>query len=507
MSISKHNGITTLAPVFLLMISAFGTLTFVVGDATQALHQTGKIASKKNGILVLPPPPKPEGTTLPKDEWFVQKLDHFNDADTRMWNQRFFRNATFYKPTSAGVSVVFLMIGGEGPANPVWMVTGQWIKYAQIFNAYCLMLEHRFYGKSHPTANASTQNLQHLSSEQALADLANFRASMAEKLGFKNSKWIVFGGSYPGSLAAWFRLKYPHLVDGAVAASAPVFAQLNFKNYLAVVQDAFGPTCSGAFAKGTQTIEQLLLHQTGARIVSSTFKTCKPIMITSQMDVWNFYSILAGNIENVVQYNKDNRAFEGALGTNITVDVVCKMMMTTSDKFQGLADVSNLLLAADKQKCLDNSYADLVKSLKSTDWNDDIAGRSWVYQTCTEFGFFQSSDLPNQPFGPNFPLKFFVQQCVDVFGEKFNSTFIADGVHRTNINYGGYDITKVTKVIFYNGSVDPWHALGVPKSSRSAAYVTGTAHCANMYPDSSNDLPALINVRKREVNLIHQWLQ
>ena len=32
-------------------------------------------------------------------------------------------------------------------------------------------------------------------------------------------------------------------------------------------------------------------------------------------------------------------------------------------------------------------------------------GRQWTYQTCTEFGYYQSSDLQNQPFGHNFPLK------------------------------------------------------------------------------------------------------
>lgn len=44
------------------------------------------------------------------------------------------------------------MIGAEGIANPKWMVEGQWIEYAKEFGAMCFYLEHRFYGKSYPTA-------------------------------------------------------------------------------------------------------------------------------------------------------------------------------------------------------------------------------------------------------------------------------------------------------------------------------------------------------------------
>ena len=37
-------------------------------------------------------------------------------------------------------------------------------------------------------------------------------------------------------------------------------------------------------------------------------------------------------------------------------------------------------------------------------------GRQWMYQTCTEFGFYQTSDSANQPFGKLFPLKYVVSK-------------------------------------------------------------------------------------------------
>jgi hypothetical protein len=39
-------------------------------------------------------------------------------------------------------------------------------------------------------------------------------------------------------------------------------------------------------------------------------RLCDDININNQADVSNLFSVLANNFENVVQYNKDNRAFE-----------------------------------------------------------------------------------------------------------------------------------------------------------------------------------------------------
>jgi len=42
--------------------------------------------------------------------------------------------------------------------------------------------------------------------------------------------------------------------------------------------------------------------------------------------VANFFENVVGNFEDTVQYNKDNRAFEGATNTNVTIKTLCDIM-------------------------------------------------------------------------------------------------------------------------------------------------------------------------------------
>jgi len=198
---------------------------------------------------------------------------------------------------------------------------------------------------------------------------------------------------------------------------------------------------------------------------------------------------LAGNFGGVVQYNGDNRAFEGAVDVNVTIPVVCGLMNQPGvDPLQAYANVNSLLLNTYSEPCLDYSYMDAVNSLQNTSVVNS-GGRQWTYQTCTEFGYFQSSDSTNQPFGSGFPLSFAIQQCMDVFGPQFNQQFISNGIEWTNDYYGGSNVAG-TNIVLPNGSVDPWHFLGLttsPSSSVVAVFIVGSAHCGDMYPSTPND--------------------
>ena len=134
--------------------------------------------------------------------------------------------------------------------------------------------------------------------------------------------------------------------------------------------------------------------------------------------------------------------------------------------------------------------------------------RQWFYQTCAEFGYFQTSDSKKQPFGSLISMDLYTKVCQEVFG--ITPDKVKANIQDTNNYYGGRDINKkVTNIVFPNGSIDPWHALGIIKDITShlkAVYITGTAHCANMYPSSKYDRKELIEAREKISDIVGEWL-
>merc|ERR1719317_983651 len=356
-----------------------------------------------------------------EDQYFEQVLDHFNAIDERTWQQRYWENLEHH--VEGGPA--FIMIGGEAEANPKWMTYGQWYKWAQENGAAMFELEHRYYGQSQPTEDMSTDNMRYLSSRQGLEDLGHFMTAMNNKYNLTGS-WVTFGGSYPGSLSAWMSLRFPHLVAGSVSSSGPLFAKLDYFEYLQVVSDALDTTGSG-----------------------------------------------------------------------------CNVAMT-----EALTAVENLV--GDADMCLDHTYASFLAQLSETSWSGEGVGwRQWIWQTCTEFGWYQTTNQESGVYGHTLPLEFFEQWCQDAFGAQFTHEMMEKSVAGSNIEYGGYE-PSVNNVVFVHGSIDPWHAMGVLEDLHEGApsiYITGTSHCADMYADSSSDPEELTAARIRIGELVHGWVE
>ncbi|PAV86026.1 hypothetical protein WR25_26512 [Diploscapter pachys] len=402
---------------------------------------------------------------------FTQKLDHFDPYSTATWNQKYYYNPKFYR----GHGIVFLMIGGEGPESKKWttLETVQYLQWAKEYGAAVFDLEHRFFGDSFPIPNMSTDTLQLLTTEQALADLANFIIAMNQQYNFPNPRWVTFGGSYPGSLSAWFRAKYPHLTVGAVASSAPINLKLDYYGRF---------NLQPKFDKNT-----------------------------TKLDITNFFANLYNVFQGMTQYTYDGR---DSLSMNTTtLRVMCNIMTDskTTDPAQRVANMffyyNNIFPMGNDPKVMYNNYWDIMNWFKSGDLKvlgeDGKAMRGWMWLCCNELGFLQTTDQGRNSFGSTVPLNYFIDMCTDMFGDNINMDYIYTRNIRAQNFYGGSnhyaDFNNASNVVLPNGSLDPWHALGtyINVTARNVipVLINGTAHCSDMYPSYAGEPSDLTRAR------------
>ncbi|VDM41994.1 unnamed protein product [Toxocara canis] len=464
------------------------------------------------GFLIDPPAPYefkeyPDGFIAGN---ITMPVDHFDATNTNTFDQRYWRNPQYAQPDGPH----FLLIGGESTANIKWVTNPDVhiMRAARKFGATVYMLEHRYYGYSWPTPDQSTENLKWLTAQQAMADLAQFILTINKRYDLKNPKWITFGGSYPGMLSAWFRQFYPELTVGALASSAPIEAKVDFYEYLMVVENAlrvFNAECATNVKLAFDEMHKLSLTPQG-RVQLSKLFTLRPewTLTTNVTDIEmeNFFSVMYGNFQGAVQYNNDNSGIY-AYGGGIR-EVCDRMLNRSKTPLENVADVNIYIsqFSSGEFNYTDNDYRNYLDYLK--DVNAKSSGRSWTYQTCNEFGFFQSTDIGANIFGAPTPANIFIDTCKEAFGPTFTPRFVYDAVEKSQKFYGGRDYFRGTNVLFTNGNIDPWHALSKYDGTGSVTTVlmNGTAHCAEMYPPRAEDAPDLAPIRALIEEKIGEWL-
>ncbi|XP_026482056.1 thymus-specific serine protease-like [Ctenocephalides felis] len=309
-------------------------------------------------------------------------------------------------------------------------------------------------------------------------------------------------------MAAWFRLKYPHLADMALASSAPMVAVADFKEYLEVVGTAMsslsGMRCYEVVQKATQQIRKAFQGLAGVEVVAKTFNLCPPIEPDSPLDFANFFSTIANAFSGTVQYHEPG-----------DVESVCRFLNAEASNSSEMATLAKFLRTKWGNRCVNLKFQPIVNFLRNDSWmhQASVGGlRQWIYQTCTEYGYFQTDKSIKQPFGNGAnTLKYYEALCDQTYGHGFvgsSNQVLHNGINRTNIVYGGLK-PKLTKVIFTHGTIDPWHAIGVLQDLNEdtpTIIVTGTSHCQDLESISEKDLPQMKAAKLRVQQLISKWL-
>ncbi|WJX88513.1 putative serine protease eda2 [Trifolium repens] len=339
--------------LFLFMCLSFSNIVFAFIP-----HRTLLLNNLSKGIYL-----------TQKELWLNQTLDHFSPYDHRQFRQRYYEFLDYFRIPDGPV---FLVIGGEGPCNGI--VNDYIGVLAKKFGAAVVSLEHRYYGASTPFDNIATENLKYLSSKQALSDLAVFRQYYQDSLNAKWNKkgvenpWFVFGGSYAGALSAWFRLKFPHLTCGSLASSGVILAIQDYTEFDQQVGESAGPECKAVLQETTQLIETKLA--TNGKALRATFNATRLVVDG------DFLYYMADAAAVAIQYGNP--------------DVLCQRMVEAKkvgeDLVEAYAKYIKLGYAAYnrvKVRIYDREY------LKRTEINEDCYSRLWLYQVCTEVGYFQ----------------------------------------------------------------------------------------------------------------------
>jgi hypothetical protein len=419
---------------------------------------------------------------------FDQLVDHFTSS-SQNFSQRY-----YYVPRpkndSSPIKAAILYIAGESDSFSSGDTRMQ--NFSADLNAPVFTLEHRYFGTSFPTPNASTEfYAKYLNVGQVLADLAHFATIMKTTYQMPQAKWLIVGGSYSGLLSSFAREVYPKVFHAAISSSGVVLATDNYTDFDLQIAIAMGQECASVARAARIEIERLwelgqedwILKQFG----------CEGLKRKT-----DFLFVLGDIFTIAPQYSR-----RAAL-----CDPLVDTLRTGADPVMALAKFS-------REYFIPNFCDDDVVSTYSSDWMKDVASRpnntgarSWQWMTCNEVAYWQVSPgrLSIRP--KNLTQEWYADQCEYIFGKNYRWP----NVTKFNQDYNGLK-QNATRVFYTTGSQDPWtwtcvtEDSGVPPGCIAHTIMGNEiGHCTDLRSANWDSPPDLLRTKEWERKVIRQWM-
>ncbi|XP_059850458.1 dipeptidyl peptidase 2 isoform X2 [Hypanus sabinus] len=448
-------------------------------------------------------------TSNPKfKEMYVEQLvDHFSfNAHRKTFRQRYLITDQFW---SKSIGPIFLYTGNEGDIWDFAKNCGFISELAAEQQALVIFAEHRYYGKSLPFGKKSYEriNIEFLTVEQAIADYILLITKLKSELDAENCPVIAFGGSYGGMLSAYIRIKYPNIVEGALASSAPVVSAANigdsrqFFHDVTIDFERVSPDCVSKIREAFKELEKYIQQQAWNKI-GNELSLCKPLKSKKEADH------LYGWARNAFTYlAMFNYPYETEMGLHFPanpVDVACHYIIQKSELIGGLLSILNMFYnSTGTKKCFD-IYTEYQHCADPTGCGLGSASQAWDFQVCTEVNLLYETNNETDMF-PVLPFTEGMRRsyCHSKWGVYPNTEWL-------KIQYWGEDFKAASNIIFSNGELDPWANGGILRNmtpSVVAYIIEGGAHHLDLRASNPADPQSVTIIRKRESSIISEWVK
>ncbi|CAE8614155.1 unnamed protein product [Polarella glacialis] len=453
---------------------------------------------------------------------YIEQLqDHFDVSNQNRWRQAYYINDTFWTPGSD--APIFLCVGGEGPAIDGSAISSsvhcnnavEWLPEKK---ALMFALEHRYYGchnlSACPVSDLTRPDaLAYLSSSQAVADIATFVRTLTAAHGLTTrNKWVTWGGSYPGMLAAWSRLKHPELIHASVASSAPVSATLDMPEYFDKMADAYSinssgvggsPACRDAIREGHAWIEDRFA-QGATGEVEQRFGLAAGSLQTADQQI----GFAASGVADFPAQENDPLCPEPACN----IAKVCAIMTDSSAEdtvqrlihlraAQALSHIVDIRGVQESRELVPRRRP--LRRFGARVGDPPNVPDYWYYQTCTEFGFYQTCEVGSNCMFVRgiLDVSYMAANCAALYNVSLDA--IKANINATNLHYGGLQPTgpdgKLGRCVMWpNGEVDPWSTRSVlqaPSQKMPTLLVAGASHHAWTWPSRAGDQESVTDAR------------